>query len=99
MASCQKLLKSFHPYRIGRRYCISLFTDVMNINILLLSEDDKYSKFTWAKATQFCFYDIYCILHKFKVVYVTNPESWTAAAMYQATRIFVSNMNAKMAQR
>lgn len=30
---------------------------------------------------------------------MTNPESWTAAAMYQATRIFVSNMNAKMAQR
>lgn len=34
-----------------------------------------------------------------EVVYVTNPESWTAAAMYQATRIFVSNLNAKMAQR
>ena len=45
------------------------------------------------------FSDMYCILHKLKVVYVTNPESWTAAAMYQATRIFVSNCNAKMVQR
>jgi essential nuclear protein 1 len=33
------------------------------------------------------------------VLYVTNPDGWSASAMYQATRVFVSNLNAKMAQR
>ena len=34
-----------------------------------------------------------------QILYLTEPETWTAAAMYQATRIFSSNLNAKMAQR
>lgn len=34
-----------------------------------------------------------------EVLYLTEPESWSACAMYQATRIFASNLNAKMAQR
>lgn len=34
-----------------------------------------------------------------QVLYLTEPDSWTAAAVYQATRIFSSNLNAKMAQR
>ncbi|XP_013418752.1 bystin [Lingula anatina] len=34
-----------------------------------------------------------------QILYVTEPETWSAAAMYQATRIFASNLNAKMAQR
>lgn len=34
-----------------------------------------------------------------QVLYLTEPESWTAAALYAATRIFASNMNDKMAQR
>lgn len=34
-----------------------------------------------------------------EVLYITDPHSWTAAAMYQATRIFTSNLNQKMAQR
>ncbi|CAK8675962.1 unnamed protein product [Clavelina lepadiformis] len=34
-----------------------------------------------------------------EVLYITDPDSWSAAAMYQATRIFASNMNAHMAQR
>ncbi|XP_002735758.1 bystin-like [Saccoglossus kowalevskii] len=34
-----------------------------------------------------------------QILYLTEPERWTAAAMYQATRIFVSNLNAKLAQR
>ena len=34
-----------------------------------------------------------------EVLFVTQPDTWTAAAMYQATRIFASNLNAKMAQR
>lgn len=33
------------------------------------------------------------------VLHLTQPERWTAAATFQATRIFVSNLNAKMAQR
>ncbi|VDI12878.1 essential nuclear protein 1 [Mytilus galloprovincialis] len=34
-----------------------------------------------------------------QILYLTEPETWSAASMYQATRIFVSNLNAKMAQR
>ncbi|ELT99216.1 hypothetical protein CAPTEDRAFT_175882 [Capitella teleta] len=34
-----------------------------------------------------------------QVLYLTEPEQWSAAAMYQVTRIFASNLNAKMAQR
>jgi hypothetical protein len=33
------------------------------------------------------------------ILYLTEPDSWSAAAVYQATRIFASNLNAKMAQR
>jgi essential nuclear protein 1 len=32
-------------------------------------------------------------------VYLTKPEEWTPHAMFQATRIFVSNLKPKMAQR
>ena len=35
----------------------------------------------------------------FQILYLTEPDTWSAAAMYQATRIFASNLNAKMAQR
>eukprot|EP00911_Craspedida_sp_UC1_P000445 UC1_evm2s337 len=34
-----------------------------------------------------------------EVLYVTEPDSWSAAAMYQATRTFASNLSAKLAQR
>eukprot|EP00062_Callorhinchus_milii_P014211 gi/632963310/ref/XP_007897808.1/ PREDICTED: bystin [Callorhinchus milii] len=34
-----------------------------------------------------------------QILYITEPETWTAAAMYQATRIFSSNLKEKMAQR
>ncbi|XP_064425337.1 bystin isoform X1 [Latimeria chalumnae] len=34
-----------------------------------------------------------------QVLYVTEPEAWSAAAMYQATRIFSSNLKERMAQR
>jgi len=34
-----------------------------------------------------------------QILYLTEPESWTAAAMYQATRIFSSNLKERMAQR
>lgn len=34
-----------------------------------------------------------------QVLYLTEPDSWTAAAVYQATRIFASNLKEKMAQR
>lgn len=34
-----------------------------------------------------------------QILYLTEPECWTAAAVYQATRIFASNLNAKLAQR
>ncbi|CAN0186049.1 unnamed protein product [Lampetra planeri] len=34
-----------------------------------------------------------------QILYVTEPESWSAAAVYQATRIFTSNLKERMAQR
>lgn len=34
-----------------------------------------------------------------QILYITQPDRWTAAAMFQATRLFASNLNAKMAQR
>ena len=34
-----------------------------------------------------------------EVLYITDPDGWTAAAMFQATRVFVSNLNQRMAQR
>lgn len=34
-----------------------------------------------------------------EILYLTEPDNWTAAAIYQATRIFASNLNAKLAQR
>lgn len=32
-------------------------------------------------------------------LYITNPDKWSHQAAYQATRIFASNLKAKMAQR
>ena len=34
-----------------------------------------------------------------QVLHLTKPDEWTAAAMFQATKIFASNLNEKMAQR
>ncbi len=33
------------------------------------------------------------------ILYLTEPDKWSANAMYQATRIFASNMGAKKAER
>lgn len=34
-----------------------------------------------------------------EILFITNPERWTPAATFVATRIFASNFNPKMAQR
>jgi len=34
-----------------------------------------------------------------EILFITEPDKWSAAAMYQATRIFASNLSEKMAQR
>jgi len=34
-----------------------------------------------------------------QLLHLTEPDNWSAAAMYQATRIFTSNLKEKMAQR
>lgn len=34
-----------------------------------------------------------------EVLYLTEPENWSPHAVYQATRMFVSNLNQKMSQR
>lgn len=39
-------------------------------------------------------------LHNWEeILYITEPDSWTAAAMYQASRLFISNLNARASQR
>lgn len=34
-----------------------------------------------------------------EVLFITNPEKWTAQSFFAATRLFASNLNEKMAQR
>lgn len=34
-----------------------------------------------------------------QILYMMEPDSWSAASIYAATRIFCSSLNAKMAQR
>lgn len=34
-----------------------------------------------------------------QILYITEPSSWSAAAMYQGTRIFTSNLTEKMVQK
>jgi essential nuclear protein 1 len=34
-----------------------------------------------------------------EILFLTEPDMWTPHAVYQATRMFVSNLNARMAQR
>ena len=34
-----------------------------------------------------------------ELLYLTNPSSWSPHATFEATKIFASNLNAKMAQR
>jgi essential nuclear protein 1 len=34
-----------------------------------------------------------------EIVYLTNPDEWSSQATRQATRLFASNLNSKMAQR
>jgi len=34
-----------------------------------------------------------------EILHLTNPENWSAQAMFVATRLFASNLNPKMAQR
>lgn len=34
-----------------------------------------------------------------EILYLTDPDTWTPQAMYEATKLFVSNMNARLAQR
>ncbi|KNC80667.1 hypothetical protein SARC_06981 [Sphaeroforma arctica JP610] len=34
-----------------------------------------------------------------EILFMTDPDNWTAASMYQATRMFISNLNPKAAQR
>ena len=34
-----------------------------------------------------------------EVLYLTDPEKWSAHAVYQATRLFISNLNAKMVRK
>ena len=34
-----------------------------------------------------------------QVLFLTEPETWSPHATYQATRLFVSNLNARLAQR
>lgn len=50
------------------------------------------------KLADFLFFIIDFILFK-ELFFALDPEKWSAAAMYAATRIFTSNLTDKMAQR
>lgn len=39
------------------------------------------------------------VFRREEVLYLTSPEQWSPHATFQATRLFASNLNAKMAQR
>lgn len=56
------------------------------------------SRFTSGKVPK-AFKILPCLTNWEEVLYLTEPERWTANAMYHATRIFASNLNSKMAQR
>lgn len=46
---------------------------------------------------------LFKVIPKFRnweqILYLTEPDQWSAAAMFQATRIFASNLEDRMAQR
>ena len=42
---------------------------------------------------------VYRLNHWEYVLHLTNPDKWSAAAVFQATRVFSSSLNVKMAQR
>lgn len=39
------------------------------------------------------------MFHLLQVLYLTEPENWSPHAVFQATRMFVSNLSARLAQR
>jgi len=34
-----------------------------------------------------------------EILFLTNPDSWSPAAVYKGTKMFASNLNSKLAQR
>lgn len=56
------------------------------------------SRYTIGKIPK-AFKHIPSMQHWEEVLYVTEPENWSPNAMYQATRIFASNLGAKKAER
>ncbi|XP_057181370.1 bystin [Triplophysa rosa] len=60
--------------------------------------DDVLSKYRSGKLPK-AFKIIPALSNWEQILYLTEPETWTAAAMYQATRIFTSNLKERMAQR
>uniref|UniRef100_A0A3Q4GNQ5 Bystin-like n=1 Tax=Neolamprologus brichardi TaxID=32507 RepID=A0A3Q4GNQ5_NEOBR len=65
------------------------------ISLLVLQVLSKYRSGKLPKA----FKIIPALSNWEQVLYLTDPDSWSAAAMYQATRIFSSNLKERMAQR
>ena len=54
----------------------------------------------WEQVNKILFFLVeYIRIFIVQVLLITQPDRWTAASMYQATRLFASNMDAKMAQR
>lgn len=67
--------------------------------------DMAHSDYSWAKTLwnvvkhvlRLWLCRVSCVI--FRSFSLTNPDKWSAAAMYQATRMFASNLNAKLCQR
>ncbi|CAH1773639.1 unnamed protein product [Owenia fusiformis] len=85
----------------------SQMSDNMSVNMQQLDErvinmyqqiSDILSKYRSGKLPK-AFKIIPALNNWEQILYLTKPEEWSAASVYQATRIFASNLNAKMAQR
>lgn len=65
---------------------------------MLCSVGKLLSKYTSGKIPK-AFKHIPSVKYWEEVLYLTEPDKWSPNAMYQATRIFASNMGVKKAER
>lgn len=65
---------------------------------MLCSVGKLLSKYTSGKIPK-AFKHIPSVQYWEEVLYLTEPDKWSPNAMYQATRIFASNLGAKKAER
>ena len=85
MATLQSLLSTFQPQNL------TYISSVLSVGELM-------HRFTSGKVPK-AFKIIPSLSNWEDVLYLTHPEQWSPSAMFVATRLFASNLNAAMAQR